>query len=146
MLSVIENRLIERIDKIEQVLDNMQVEAFECKDDSKSLYKIRTISAGMHKSLTELYRSLTSIQLAKANLSNEKPSKNNDNVVFKGTREDLLKELRMNKQIEQESINDELINDEPEHAFNESEDIAEPILKPTKKEDMKMKRALYGVC
>ena len=145
MLSVIENRLIERIDKIEQVLDSMQVEAFECKDDSKSLYKIRTISAGMHKSLTELYRSLTSIQLAKANLSDEKSPKHNDDVVYKGSREDLLTELRMKKQIEQDILNDDLLNDEPEIDIDEPEDTIEPILQPTKKEDMKIKRALYGV-
>ena len=145
MLSVIENRLIERIDKIEQVLDSMQVEAFEYKDDSKSLYKIRTISAGMHKSLTELYRSLTSIQLAKANLNDGKPSKYNEDVIYKGTREDLLKELRIKKQIEQESINNDLPNDEPEIDIDESEDTTEPILQTTKKEDLKMKRALYGV-
>ena len=143
MIDVVEQKLMDRISEVEMQLATLNNEMKEYADNQNTLYKLRTIYTGLNKNVTELLRYLTSIQIAKYNTEDSSPT--NPDVVFKGSREDLLKELRMKKQIEQESINDELPNDEPEHAFDEPEDTIKPILQPTKKEDMKMKRALYGV-
>ena len=143
MIDVVEQKLMDRISEVEMQLATLNNEMKEYADNQNTLYKLRTIYTGLNKNVTELLRYLTSIQIAKYNT--EDSSSNNPDVVFKGSREDLLKELRMKKQIEQESINDDLLNDEPEIDIDEPENIAEPILQTTKKEDMKMKRALYGV-
>ena len=139
-------KLFNQIAQLQQKMEDLEDKMNDA--DEKEYYKFSLIYSSLGKQVSNLFTSLTRVRCAeleveRANAENGKPS--SDNVAFRGTREDLLKELRMKKQIEKESINDELPNDEPEHAFDEPEDTIEPILQPTKKEDMKMKRALYGV-
>ena len=99
MIDLVEQKLMDRISEVEEQLSTLNRDMAENANDQRILYNLRTIYTGLNKNLTELLRYLTSIQIAKLNDVDSTP--NNPNVVFKGTREQLLAELQ------QKRLNDE---------------------------------------
>jgi hypothetical protein len=95
MIDLVEQKLMDRISEVEEQLSTLNRDMAENANDQRILYNLRTIYTGLNKNLTELLRYLTSIQIAKLNDADSTPS--NPDVVFKGSREQLLAELKQKK-------------------------------------------------